>query len=137
MQCKVRESALPDFISKTNSTIRDIVISQGHINVIINKLNPDKAHGYDSISVTMLQLCASEITFPLQIIFQKCITSGMFPDFWKYAKVQPIHKKGNCQLKTNYRPISLLPICGKTLEKIIFDQVSSVLNSNNLISKNQ
>ena len=68
----------------------------------------------------------SEIAFPLQLIFQKCITSGMLPDFWKYANVQSIHKKGNHQLKTNYRPISLLPI----LEK-------SFLNTNNLISKNQ
>ena len=85
----------------------------------------------------MLQLCASEITFPLQLIFQKCITSGMLPDIWKYANVQPIYKEGNRQLKTNYRPISLLPICGKILERIIFDQVYSFLNSNNLISKNQ
>ena len=45
-------------------------------------------------------------------------------------------KKRNSQLKTNYRPISLVPICGKILEKIIFDQVYLFLNSNNLISKN-
>ena len=46
-------------------------------------------------------------------------------------------KKGNRQLKNNYRPISLLPICGKILEKIIFDKVYSFLNSNKLISKRQ
>ena len=48
-----------------------------------------------------------------------------------------MHKKGNRQLKNNCRPISLLPICGKILEKIIFDKVYSSLNSNNLISKRQ
>ena len=60
----------------------------------------------------------------------------MFPDSWKYANVQPIHKKGNRQIKSNYRPISLLPICGKILEKIVFDQLYSNLNAHNL-SKNQ
>ena len=49
----------------------------------------------------------------------------------------PIHKKNSRQLKSNYRPISLLPICGKVFEKIIFDQVYSYLNKNKLISKNQ
>ena len=39
--------------------------------------------------------------------------------------------------KKNYRPISLLPICGKILEKIVFDQVYSFLNANNLLTKKQ
>ena len=98
---------------------------------IINTLCSNKAHGYDGIFVSMLKLCASEVAIPLQIIFQDCINSGMFPGCWKYANVQPIHKK------SNYRPISLLPICGKILEKIVFDQVYAFLNKNNLLSKNQ
>ena len=100
-------------------------------------MNPKEGGGHDGISTTMLQLCASEVAIPLQIIFQRCIQTGMFPDSWKYANVQPVHKKANRQIKSNYRPISLLPICGKILEKIVFDHVYSYLNSNNLISKNQ
>ena len=72
-----------------------------------------------------------------QLIFQKCVLTGAFPDSWKCANVVPIHKKNSRQLKSNYRPISLLPIFGKILEKIIFDQVYSFLNDNELISKNQ
>ena len=85
----------------------------------------------------MLKLCAAEVSTLLQIIFNDCINFGMFPDCWKYANVQPIHKKENRQIKNNYRPISLLPICGKILEKIVFDQVYAFLNVNNLLSKNQ
>ena len=85
----------------------------------------------------MLQSCVFEVSIPLQLIFQKRIFSGMFPGYWKYANIQHIYKKGNRQLKTNYRPISLLPICGKILEKIVFDHVYSFLNINNLLSKNQ
>ena len=40
-------------------------------------------------------------------------------------------------MKNNYRPISLLPICGKILEKIVFDQVYAFLSANNLLSQNQ
>ena len=100
-------------------------------------MHPNKAGGYDEISVRMLQLCPVEVALPLQIIFQKCIDTGIFPDSWKYANVQPVHKKNNRQIKSNYRPISLLPLCGKLLEKIVFDQVYSYLNTHNLLSKNQ
>ena len=85
----------------------------------------------------MLQLCATEVALPLCLIFQKCLSTGTFPDLWKRANVQPILKQNNRQIKSNYRPISLLPIGGKILEKIIFDQMYSFLNVNKLISKNQ
>ena len=73
--------------------------------------------------MTKLKLCAVEVAIP--IIFNVCINSGNFPDCWKYADAQPIHKNDNRQLKSKYRPISLLPICGIILEKIVFDQVYS------------
>ena len=56
---------------------------------------------------------------------------------WKLANVTPIYKKGDKQLVTNYRPISLLPICGKFFEKIIFNNLHGYLNENNLLTKNQ
>ena len=56
---------------------------------------------------------------------------------WKLANVTPIFKKGDKQLIKNYRPISLLPICGKALEKIVFNNLYRYLNANNLITKNQ
>ena len=55
---------------------------------------------------------------------------------WKIANVTPIFKKGDKQLIKNYRPISLLPICGKILEKIIFNNLYAYLHRNNLITKN-
>ena len=64
-------------------------------------------------------LCPTEVALPLSLVFQKCVITGKFPDSCKCANVQPIHKKNNRQLRSNYRPISLLPICGKILEKII------------------
>ena len=54
---------------------------------------------------------------------------------WKLANVTPIFKKGDKQLIKNFRPISLLPICGKILEKIIFNNLYTYLNTNNLNQK--
>ena len=62
---------------------------------------------------------------------------GVYPDIWKNANVTPVYKKGDKQQINHYRPISLLPICGKILEKIIFNQLYSFLTNNNLITKNQ
>ena len=56
---------------------------------------------------------------------------------WKLANVTPVFKNGNKQLIKNYRPISLLPICGKVLEKIIFSNLYIYLHTNNLINRNQ
>ena len=67
----------------------------------------------------MLQLCAESIHIPPGIIFRNIVKTGIFPDQWKLANVSPIHKKNDKQLVSNYRPISLLPICSKILEKII------------------
>ena len=81
-QCKIHDndSVLPNLISKTNSPIYHIVISREQI---IEQFDPKKAHGYDQISVVMLQSCASEVSIPLQLIFQECIISDMFPEFWE------------------------------------------------------
>ena len=56
---------------------------------------------------------------------------------WKIANVTPIFKNNNKQLIENYRPISLLPICGKIFEKIIFNNLYNYLNANKFITKNQ
>ena len=85
----------------------------------------------------MLKLCPSEVALPLSLIFKKCIESGVFPTEWKRANVQPVHKKNSCQTESNYRPISLLPICSKIFEKITFDNMYAFFTENNLPSKHQ
>ena len=84
----------------------------------------------------MLLLCDNSVFLP-KIIFQNILVTSTYPDTWKHANVTPIIKKGDKQLLQNYRPISLLPICGKVFKKIIFNNLYSYLNANNLITKNQ
>ena len=138
-QCKlvVNNSVLPNLTFLTNKRINHIIIEPNEIISLIRKINPNKATGSDGISGKMLLLCDDSITLPLQIIFTNILSTSIYPDMWKLANVTPIFKKGNKQLIKNYRPISLLPICGKILEKIIFSRLYTYFQSNNLITKKQ
>ena len=129
--------AIPPLVFKTQSRINSVEISADQIANLICKLNPKKANGPDEISTSMLKICPTEVAIPLKLIFEKCLADMSYPDAWKHANVQPVHKKDGRHLKTNYRPISLLPITSKIFEKILFDATYRFLNANVLISKNQ
>ena len=100
-------------------------------------INPNNATGSDGISGQMLLLCDKTVVLPLRVIYENILSTSIYPDIWKLANVTPIFKKGDKQAIKNYRPISLLPICGKIFEKVIFNQLYSYLSANNLITKNQ
>ena len=117
--------------------IEHLPIQCGEILSLIRNLNPNKATGSDGISGQMLLLCDNSVVLPLKVILQNILVPSSFPDMWKLANVIPIFKKGDKQLIKNYRPISLLPICGKIFENIIFNNLYNYLNTNNLITKNQ
>ena len=85
----------------------------------------------------MLKLCDKSIFKTLSILFKSCLTQGIFPSKWKKTNVVPIHKKNNKQCVTNDRPVSLLPICSKGLERIIYNTMFTYFIENNLTSENQ
>ena len=78
-QCTINDngSVLSGFSSKTNASLSHIYATHENIVKIINNFNSKKAHGCDGIAVSMLQLCATEVAYPLRIIFNKCITTGL------------------------------------------------------------
>ena len=131
------DSVLPVFHSLTENKLTEIKIETSHISSIISKLNSKKAHGHDDIAINMLKLAKDEITYPIKLILEKCVQTGKYPSLWKKANVQPVHKKNSRQDKSNYRPISLLPIFSKIFEKILFDAIYKHLISNDLLSKHQ
>ena len=63
--------------------------------------------------------------------------AGIFPSILKVGKITPVFKKGDSQMLDNYRPISLLPIFGKILEKIIYSRLYSFLISKGIIYDKQ
>ena len=122
---------------KCDKILSSIGIDRSKVLSLIRSLDSKKAHKCDDLSIAMLKICDLAIVEPLSLIYEKCLVSGNYPSVWKKANVLPIHKKESCQLKKNYRPISMLPICGKLFEKHIFDEIYDHLVKNDLLTPNQ
>ena len=139
LQCTTIDtgSVVPPYVPAPSSLISDFPISDEEILNIIRSSNPNKAHGWDGISVRMIKLSDAALVIPLKITFENCLRCGVFPDIWKYANVVPVRKKNEKNLKWNYRPISLLPIFGKILKKLMYDSLYSHLVSCKLLNPNQ
>ncbi len=110
-------SEIPGAFQPEAPSLSDVHISDEKILKIIRSLNPNKAHGWDEISGRMIKICDWTLVGPLKLIFEACLVHGIFPETWKRANVVPVHKKNSKNFKGNYRPISLLPLFGKILEK--------------------
>ena len=85
----------------------------------------------------MLKLCSNSICKPLGIIFNRCLETSTFLNDWKKVNVVPVFKKGDKQILKYYRPISLLPVCGKIFENLIFNKMFKFFIENDLTSPNQ
>ena len=132
------DSKLPSHLNyKTDYRLLTVNFSIDDIAKILQNLDPNKAHGQDKISIRMLLLCGNSICKPLELIFKQPMESGSFPSEWKKGNVVPIHKKEDKQCLSNYRPVSLLPICGKIFERLIFNEMFKFFIENELISPNQ
>ena len=104
---------------------------------MIDNQDSNKAHGHGMISIRMLKLCGEAIWRPLNIIFKTCLNTSKFPPEWKKGNVVPIHKKHNKQNVKNWCPVSLLPICDKIFERLIYNVTYDFLTENNLLSPNE
>ena len=91
----------------------------------LKSLDPKKAPGPDNIPGRLIKEVASEITTPLCRLFNLSLSLGIFPDRWKLANVSPVLKKDDPCSVNNYRPISLLCILSKTLERCVFNHCYS------------
>ena len=93
------------------------LISEIQICKIVNGLKPKKSCGIDDFSNVLLKRLVNVIKSPLCTVINKSLLSGVFPDAMKIAKVIPLFKGGDIVVPDNYRPISLLPVLPKILEK--------------------
>ena len=131
-QCPLNQnsSSLLFLISRCNTVLKNTEINSSQVWKIIRSLNSNKGHGWDSLSVCIIIICDAKIVKPFCLTYEKCLSTGKFPEIWKKANVLPIHKKESRQIKNKYRPISLSPICGKIFEQVIFGCINGHLTEN-------
>jgi len=93
--------------------------------------------GYDYIPESLLKQCIQIIKGPLTHIYNVSLRSEVFPDEWKAAKVKPLYKKGDRYNIQNYRPISIILVFAKLLEKFMFNRVIPFLYENKILTEAQ
>ena len=112
-------------------------ITPDEITTVVRKLKNGKSAGFDGIEINLVKKVIHIICLPLSKIFNASLTSGIVPDKLKIAKVIPIHKKGCKEDLSNYRPVSVLPVFSKILEKCVYNRVHRFLVKCNIINKCQ
>ena len=100
-------------------------------------MNIDKAAGIDNISGKFLKDGANVLAKPISEICNLSIKYSIFPVDCQIAKLKPLFKKGSTTFPKNYRPISLLPLISKIIEKVIHDQTQAFLDENKIIYRFQ
>ena len=127
----------PPKIPATQQTMPNITFHHRIIRKILRNLDVKKASGPDGIPPIVLKKCAPELTPILCRLFKLSYSHGIFPDTWKFAHVQPVPKKGKKTDPSNYRPIALISVLSKVMEKCVNIQLLKFLESSELLSDHQ
>ena len=101
--------------------------------LIVKELKPTNSCGSDGIQFRFLIASLPITIFYILMIVNTSIVTGTYPDPWKCPIVTPIYKSGDTKNVENYRPVSLLCIISKILEKVVAIQLIDFLETNQVI----
>ena len=128
-----QKDSFPENISSTEL----IPITATEIKSVVSSLKQKNSSGYDEITSILSKTSASIISLPLSFIYNYSLYTDIFPDHFKIAVVKPMYKKGDKYNISNYRPVSLLPIFSKVLEKAMHNRLNHHLNTHNILAPEQ
>jgi hypothetical protein len=125
-----------EFYSRQNVKAGDFALTsvkEEEILKLLKNVSTKKATGLDSLPARFLKDASENIVSPISHIINLSVKTGIVPNELKLARVVPLHKKGSTLCEGNYRPVSILSIMSKVLERVIYNQLESYLSKNNLI----
>jgi len=120
--------------------VPDLSLSEVQFNDVvqyIQVLDVHKAVGIDGISTCFIKASPYGMAVVLTKPINKSILACTFPDIWKTAIVTPVQKSKQNSSLSNYRPISVLPVVSKILERVVFDAIVCHLLKHDLLSNKQ
>ena len=124
-------------VNPENTKFQFHVINTLQLEKFFSKFKTSKGCGTDGIASCFLKITLPVISESLCDILNLSLATGCFPDSWKIPRVAPIFKNGQPDDRSNYRPISVLPVLARVFEKLIHNQVYDYLNKNNHLFSNQ
>lgn len=111
--------------------------SSNEVLLLINDLNVSKSKGPDNISPKVVKNNALVFSFILSEIFNLIISNGKYPECLKTSKVIPVFKSGDSSQPSNYRPISILSILNKIIEKMLVKRFTEFFEMNSVLTRHQ
>lgn len=117
----------------------DSPFSEEEVSFIVNKQNAKQSPGIDGITADIIQKVHEIDKTFLKLLYNKCLMLSCFPYPWKQSVVKVIPKPAKTDYRdpNAYRPISLIPVFGKILEKLLIDRINYFLHINEALNKNQ
>ncbi len=109
------------------------------MSVVVNSQNPKKAPGEDGITANIIiRIHVINESF-LTRLYNKCLDLSYFPKLWRKSviKIIPKPNKSDYRDPNAYRPISLLPIHAKILEKLLINRINYYLHQNSKLNERQ
>ena len=100
-------------------------------------IDVNKSSCIENVSSKVLKEALIYLNDKFTTLINKSFEVGLFPDAWKCAKVTPLFKGGNRNIVGNYRPVSLLPLPLKIIEKIVHGRLSNFFELRNILDPNQ
>ena len=113
----------------TSSSLCEICFSELDVFRVLQSLDVSKAMGCDGISPRLLKHSALALYQPFYHLFQLSLSQSYLPFEWRTHLIKPIFKSGDRNSVRNYRPISLLSVVSKVLEKLVYNSIVDYTSS--------
>ena len=122
-----------DYITDNNvNKFYFIPVTDSEVSNILGTIK-DSAAGWDGLKAFIIKQIKEVIVTPLVHICNRSFMTGIFPNELKIANVVPIFKSGDDMVFSNYRPVSVLPIFSKLLERLVYNRLIKFINDNKLL----
>ena len=110
---------------------------QSEMEKVLKGLKNRLSAGIDEITVYIVKQCIKLQQKPLANIYNASLESGIIPVQLKITKIVPLHKKVDTRDIQNYRPIALLSVCSKLLEKLLYNRLMPFIERNGVLAEAQ
>ena len=132
----IQETSLDSQLLSSTDCPSELLCTEG-VYEELTSLDVTKSVGSDGISGKMLKMTAISIAPQLTTLFNLSISTGRFPSNWKVGRIVPIPKGKQNKKLTNYRPISVLPVVSKLIERHMKGKLEEHLQTYAPISQQQ
>ena len=115
----------------------DKPFSDSEVMNAVNKLQNNKAIGFDSIPNEFIKNSGSAFLHLLTVLYNKILHQGIFPNGWNKGRISLIHKRGSRELLENYRPLAVIIAFSGLYSRLLNERLVQVVETHHLLGEIQ